>query len=299
MTYKRIKDGFLGEKQINVPEKILTKHIRNKGFFSSLFITHIGYFPKAEFHFRERKHGCADNILIYCQEGKGIYHTAERRHELTANQFMILPPGKYHMYQADINAPWTIYWVHFSGSMINEFNNRLNTNKFILPTEITYDKQIIEVWYEMYKALENNFSAPNLAYANLCLYRFLSFFLCPDKKMSVPEVENPIDLSIMYMRSNIDKSMSVEDLAKQLQYSCSHYTTLFKKKTGLAPIEYFIRMKIHYACQLLSQSDLKIKNITDKIGYNDSFYFSRLFKKITGKSPKEYRRSVTDKKTED
>jgi YesN/AraC family two-component response regulator len=58
----------------------------------------------------------------------------------------------------------------------------------------------------------------------------------------------------------------------------------------MSPIDYFIKLKIHYACQLLSQSDMKIKEIADKTGYDDPYYFSRLFKQVMGKSPKEYRK---------
>ena len=63
-----------------------------------------------------------------------------------------------------------------------------------------------------------------------------------------------------------------------------------KKKTGLSPMDYYIKMKIQYACQLLSQSDLKIKEVAEKIGYEDPYYFSRLFKQVMNKSPKDYRK---------
>jgi hypothetical protein len=72
MTAMQRKDGFLGEKQINVPEEILERFTRNMPFQSSLYITHIGFFPKAQFHFREREKGCDDFILIYCLEGKRL-----------------------------------------------------------------------------------------------------------------------------------------------------------------------------------------------------------------------------------
>lgn len=57
----------------------------------------------------------------------------------------------------------------------------------------------------------------------------------------------------------------------------------------MSPIDYFIKLKIYYACQLLAQSARKIKDISEMVGYDGAYYFSRLFKQIMGKSPKEYR----------
>jgi AraC-like DNA-binding protein len=91
------------------------------------------------------------------------------------------------------------------------------------------------------------------------------------------------------MKANIGKRLSAEELAKPFSYSASHYTAIFKKKTGMSPIDYFIKMKMHYACQLLSQSKLKIKQIAEKVGYDDPYYFSRLFKQVMNESPKDYR----------
>lgn len=104
--------------------------------------------------------------------------------------------------------------------------------------------------------------------------------------------EDPLERSITFMKNNIQKQLSVEEIAREFHYSPSHYTALFKKKTGLSPIDYFIRMKIHYACQLLSQRELIIKEIADKVGYEDPYYFSRIFKKVTGKSPEQYKNTV-------
>ena len=121
-------------------------------------------------------------------------------------------------------------------------------------------------------------------------YRFISFFLFPNKKVSTKEPDSPLDKSITYMKENISRRLTTEDIAEKFNYSPSHYTAIFKQKTGMSPIDYYIKLKIHYACQLLTQSELKIKEISDKIGYDDPYYFSRLFKQIMGKSPKEYRK---------
>jgi AraC-like DNA-binding protein/quercetin dioxygenase-like cupin family protein len=286
------KDGFLGELQINIPRDVVINQLRKQEFLNNLFITHIGFFPSAKFHYRERPFGCPDNILIYCVEGKGLYQTETESYTLQPNQFFILPPGRFHIYQADIRDPWSIYWVHFSGNMVKSLNKWLKTEHFIKPTNIAYDKRITEQWAEMFHALEAGFTEENLAYANLCLYRFLTFFLCPPiPTPQLPKV-NHISESVAYMKSNIGKLLSVHELAAQMNYSSSHYTSVFKKATNVSPIEYFINLKIHYASQLLSQTELRVNEIAGMLGYEDSLYFSRLFKKLTGRSPKDFRNAV-------
>lgn len=298
MPVQKIKDGFSGEKQINIPREIVVNRLSKRKFLDSLFITHIGYFPKAKFHYRERQFGCPDNILMYCVGGRGHYETATNNYTLNANQFMILPPGKFHIYQADLHNPWSIYWVHFSGHKVKQLNEWMKTENYVKPTDIEYNQKIIDQWSEMYNALATSYSDNNLAFANLCLYKFLTFFICQPEFIPGNIPRNPIGESITYMKANIDKIITIEELASHLKFSSSHYSALFRNKTGISPIEYFIKLKIQYACQLLSQSDLRISDIADKIGYEDTFYFSRLFKKVTGKSPRDYKNALSRNKND-
>jgi AraC-like DNA-binding protein len=69
----------------------------------------------------------------------------------------------------------------------------------------------------------------------------------------------------------------------------SHYSSLFKKKTGFSPIDYFNHLKIQKACQYLQFTQLRIREIALKVGISDPLYFSRLFTQTMGYSPKEYR----------
>jgi YesN/AraC family two-component response regulator len=68
---------------------------------------------------------------------------------------------------------------------------------------------------------------------------------------------------------------------------------VFKKKTGLSPLAYFNQLKVQHACELLKKTDLKMNQICYKVGIEDSLYFSRLFSKIIGMSPTEYRKAET------
>ncbi|MCU7548820.1 AraC family transcriptional regulator [Chitinophagaceae bacterium LB-8] len=283
------KDGFSGEKQINIPDSVLNRLIGKQVFLHSLFITHIGYFPNAQYHFRERMLGCNDYILLYSLSGKGYIESKNGRFALLSNQFIIIPPNEFHRYQSDLQDPWSIYWVHFSSNQLEQLKQEFNVDQFFTPTDLQYDEQILEIWQQMYDSLASGYSGISIRYANLCLYRFLCFFFFPNKKFKSEKKEDPLERSILYMESNIGKRLQVGEIASYIQYSTSHYTALFKKKTGMTPIDYFIKMKMRYACQMLVQDKLKIKDIALRAGYDDPYFFSKLFKQVTGKSPKEYR----------
>lgn len=289
MSLTKRRDGFAGEKQINIPKSVLNRFVRKTTFLNSLYITHIGYFPNASYHYRERRKGCDDYILLYSLGGKGYIENSEGKMELKPNQFIIIPPHLFHRYQADLENPWTLYWVHFSSDRLKEFATDFKTEQFYKPTDLRFNQKIIDVWVQMYASIADGYNTPNMSYANLCLCRFLSFFLFPNKKYTLDQEANPLDQSIAFMKQNIGKRLTADDLANQFEYSSSHYTAIFKQKTGMSPIDYFIRLKIHFACQLLTQTDLKIKEVADRIGYDDPYYFSRLFKQVTGKSPKDYK----------
>ena len=106
------------------------------------------------------------------------------------------------------------------------------------------------------------------------------------------EDENIIELSIHYMKENMEKHLSLQDIADQIGYSPSHFSMLFKKRTGHSPLTYFNLLKIQQACLLLDTTDMKINQICYKIGIEDTYYFSRLFSKMMGMSPREYRKST-------
>jgi YesN/AraC family two-component response regulator len=110
-----------------------------------------------------------------------------------------------------------------------------------------------------------------------------------EKSFRESEIEYLIDQSISFMKANFHKRLSIDDLANEFRYSPSRYTVLFRQKTGLSPMDYFIRIKIQEACHLLVNTDLFVKEVAGKVGYDDQYYFSRIFKKVTGKGPLEYK----------
>lgn len=288
----KISDGFQGQKLISLPESVWKNAIKGNPVLSQLYVTHLGYFPKAANHYRERRNGCADNILIYCLRGKGWYSIRNQRFEVGANQFVLLPATKAPMqYGADETDPWTIYWVHFGGSDIALFNQSFAIGLHDGPQSISFNEKGIHLWDTMYNNLAMGFSKENLSNINLCLYHFIATFLFPGKNPDEKQQESSdlINDTILHMRKELNAHMTVQDLASKRNLSTSHFSSLFRKATGMSPMDYFIHLKLQKACLQLHSTDKKIKTIATEIGYDDPYYFSRLFKKHMNVSPDEYR----------
>ncbi|WP_051691758.1 AraC family transcriptional regulator [Pedobacter borealis] len=284
------EDDFFEKNQITVPKAVMQELVKNKFFKNALYITEIGFFINANNRYRLSESSCPDYVLVYCQNGKGHCETRNEIFPMEADQFMILSPTQFHSFQSDPNSLWSIQWLRFSGLMADELKNSLDLQQFEKPSPLFSSNQIPEAFQKIFSCLADGFALENIGYANLNLYHLITLLIFLNKESrNVKKDEDQLEQSISFMKENLHRSLTVESIAKEFNYSSSHYSTLFKQKTGLSPIDYFIRLKIQNACQLLTKSNLIVKEIAQKVGYDDPFYFSRMFKKIIGKSPIEYK----------
>lgn len=98
-----------------------------------------------------------------------------------------------------------------------------------------------------------------------------------------------IEASLRYMMQNLHQPMKVPALSAMVGLSASSFFALFKSATGLTPLDFFIRARMRRAGELLEETPLQIKEVAARLGYDDQFYFSRLFKSVHGMPPREYR----------
>lgn len=286
----RKKDGFNGQKAIVLPSKIV-KSCDEATLINHLFITDIGFYPKAKFHYRERFSGISQHILIYCIDGKGWLHLEDKEVPIQTGQYLIVPAHTAHKYGSDENDPWSIYWLHFKGASADHFADLLSRQNTQFAANVNFSDERIRLFNTMYTTLENGYSADNLGYINMCLWYFLSSF-CYADIFQIPynkEEKDAIDISIDFMQQHLDCPLTLQELAAEVHISPSHYSALFKKKTGYPPLEYFNHIKVQKACQYLQFTTLQVKEIAYKLGINDPYYFSRFFSNIMGMSPLDYR----------
>lgn len=288
----RRKEGFTGERAIVLPRSIL-QEMEADPLSSVLYITDIGYYPKAQFHFRERRQPISQYVLIYCIEGKGWYRVDGQEYAVEAGQYFVLPAGKAHAYGADGQAPWTIYWIHFKGKLASRFASPNPRPIEVRPGIQSRINDRIALFDEILRTLELGYSHENLLYACSILHHFLATlrYLSPYRAATHDEIGNGdiVIAAIHFMKEHIERKLSLRAIAEHTGYSPSHLSALFSGRTGYSPLAYFNQLKIQRACQLLDFTDMRINQICYKIGIEDSYYFSRLFRKIMGMSPTAYR----------
>lgn len=267
-------------------------------FLSKLHATDIGYYPHAAYHYRERPKGIGQYVLIYCMKGSGWYSVLGQRHEVGENQWFVIPKDTPHVYASNNDDPWTIYWVHFTGTLAHVYGDGNHKPSDILPGIHSRMTDRINLFEEIFLTLSDNFSIDNLRYASSLLYTLLAtfshlrHFRKYNNRQERIDTTDIVGMAVRYMNENIEKQLTLSQLTEYIGYSPSQLSLIFRNRTGRSPLNYFNMLKIQRACQLLETTDLKINQICSKVGIDDSYYFSRLFTKTVGIPPKRYRETT-------
>ncbi|BBI33431.1 response regulator transcription factor [Cohnella abietis] len=95
--------------------------------------------------------------------------------------------------------------------------------------------------------------------------------------------------AIAFIKEHLDKNITLQQVAKSVHVNPNHLSEVFKRETGLNYLEFVTRQRMERAEEILNESNAKISEVANRVGYEDIKYFSRLFKKHTGRTPSEYR----------
>lgn len=296
-SHKNIWYG-IGRQRIEIPKTVLKTKVHSNPLLSQLHICSLGYYPNARGHYSYRKKGLPENFLFYCVDGSGFYKVGDKKWEVGPNQFFMLPQHVEHAYGSSDDNPWSIYWIHFGGDQLPHFNKLQAVQKHVKPYFVKNNGEILGLFNKIYKALELGYSTDNLIFANMCLPNFLAHFIYNSKHTTITPTDKDkmdcVDSAILYMQEHINENISLQELSSHYNYSASRFSSLFKQKTGYAPIDYFIQMKMQKASQQLDFTNSSVKDIALSMGFDDPYYFSKRFRKIIGLSPKQYRSQKKD-----
>lgn len=253
-----------------------------------LYPSSLGHYRRARDHQMSREQH-DDHLLIYCSEGQGELAAQGRTQAVGCGDLIWLPPGMAHAYHADPANPWTIHWVHLRGDGADWLRHAAG-----------YEDSPVRHW-GLQHTLVSGFA--QLLEARLSGYRFQPFLLAASRLRALlcqlpllrPVRDAGLDLDGLhaYMRDNLHQRLELPQLAAFCNLSKFHFVNRYRALTGRTPIQHFLHLKIEYACQLLDSSACGIAQVSQAVGYDDSYYFSRLFSKVMGLSPSAYRRRLS------
>lgn len=289
----RSSEGFHGQRIVVLPASVVREALA-QSLFAGLLPTDIGWFPAASGHHRARPAGAAETVFIHCVGGSGWCELDGRRHSMQAGDFVALSPGDSHAYGADRRHPWTIRWFHLTGADLPALQAALGFDATQPVRPLTDDATLALLFDDALSVLELGYTHSHLLRASRALAHYLAHaaWLVRHSPVAAPDAQARICRCIDYMRLHMDRPLRVAELAALAHWSPSHFKARFREHTGYGCIDYFIRLRIHAACQLLDTTALDIQSVAGRVGYPDPLWFSKAFKGITGLSPSAYRQKI-------
>lgn len=234
-----------------------------------------------------RPQGLPDYQLLYVESGCGYFKFGETYEKLSGKTVVLFKPNEPQIYKYFKKDSATTYWIHFSGTEVEGLLKELNLHdKKIIPIRnglIIKDflKQIVEEFQNK----PTSYSRAINSYARLAIIELKREMENASRKSSDLTIEN----LCKEMNMNFHKSISNVEYAKMCNMSVPHFLSKFKSITGTTPQNYILNLRITNAKNLLCSTDYKIMEISQLVGFADSMYFCKRFKKMVGIAPTEYR----------
>jgi len=235
-----------------------------------------------------------DFLVIYIMRGRGILKSKESGEvRINAGDMFMLFPNVRHRFRPDPETGWYECWVMFNGS----WPRRLLEHQFITPKEpvvsVGLDSPVGKLFQQIMDGVQSQPTVPNRILAAY-VAEMLSYMVCAasNNVSGSGDVLTDIEHAVWYMEEHVDSDIDMEEVAEFINMSYSSFQRHFKRTVGLTPHQYYLRLRTSKAKELLEDLDLSVKQIALQLGFNDPYYFSRLFKKQTGISPKGWRRTA-------
>lgn len=233
--------------------------------------------------------GRLDYYLIYMNRGRMHIKVGSLDGEILAGQFILIPEHTPFAYESttDEGGITAYYWIHFTGSDVTQILRSAGIEAGVI-TEAGIHADTADAYESLFAEFRKR--KPNFTYSTSIRVQQILLSLASHAENEARPATKALDISIRYIHAHIRSPLSVKALSQMEFLSVSRYRQLFHEATGMSPTEYITALRIHRACDLITQGVLTIDRIAELSGYPDRLYFQRIFKKHTGLTPAEYRR---------
>lgn len=235
--------------------------------------------------------------LLYIVRGSGQFVSAAAGSiRLKEGTILLLFPGEWHNYKPDDNTGWDEYWIGFNGSVMND---RVK-NGFFQPEKPVYEIGIQEEIIQLYKKAIETAQAGEAGFQQK-LSGIVSnllghiYYIHRTTAFEQTDIANKINKAKAILAEKFNTEIAIEEVAAQVQMSYSWFRHSFKAYTGFSPNQYILELRIQRSKILLTNSVLSIKEIAWDVGFDNSEYYTTIFRKRTAMTPGAYRRFTQGK----
>lgn len=230
--------------------------------------------------------------LLYLLEGEGWFESAHcPKTRLKMGDMFLLFPGEWHSYQPDPASGWTSYWIGFKGRNIED---RVKAG-FLSPEKpiyhVGYHAEIEVLYKNAYQAAVEEAAYSQQVMAGL-VNHLIGLMYSLERNIELNKNQSQVDMvnkARLRIRESIESDLTIQQIASGLGVSYSNFRRLFKEYTGLSPATYQQELRLLRAKELLTTTDLSIKEIAYRLNFDSPDYFSTKFKAKMGMKPSELR----------
>ncbi|WP_310603563.1 AraC family transcriptional regulator [Anaerosporobacter sp.] len=243
--------------------------------------------------FISQRNSLLSYLFLVVEEGEGEFTYEEEKYDLKAGDCIFINCEHAYSHCAK-NGSWTIHWLHFFGNNMNLiYDEYLQLEGKVVFAPKCPDKYIY-LMEEIYRLSSNE-----IPIKEMLLYNKFTSLLCEIWKDNHSSSEEMMDegknQQILkqvksYISKNFAMKVTLEELASKFFIDKFYLTRLFKKEYGKTIFNYLLECRLLESKRLLRNTKLSIAEIAIQVGINDVSYFTKVFKKIEGLSPRDYRK---------
>lgn len=240
-----------------------------------------------------RPRGRLDFQLLYIAAGKAHFYFQGKEQIVTAGNMVLYRPKeeqRYYYYGVDHTE---VFWVHFTGRDVTNILRRYGLGKeHIIHTGINPEyRRLFQVMIRELRECRTDYEE-----ALVLSFRMLLIHLHrlePGKRgVRSAHLAEGMEQAVQFFSRNYASLIGIEEYALEQGMSVSWFIRSFREYTGYTPAQYLLSLRISAAQTLLEQSDMNIGEVAALVGYDNPFYFSRIFRKQCGISPREFRQQL-------
>ncbi|MGL4985563.1 MAG: helix-turn-helix transcriptional regulator [Treponemataceae bacterium] len=268
----------------------------------SVFVYKLGHGEKLTHHGRYHAHGNDEFELHIFFDGEGSFLWDKKRSPITNNSLFLCGPHDFHSILPEKVMKAISYYAFLfklennDSELSSILENQLGQKKNHKNID-TLNRFLLE---ELVRLATANTTGSQKSAAYL-LKSLLYLWYCPENSLQTVEVakkipstsQKKLDKILQILESNCENNIKIEDLAYKIDFSAEHFIRFFRNHMHITPHQYLLHLKTERASAQLISTNNSILHIAESLGFENQFHFSRVFKKCTGLSPAEYRKSFS------